>query len=182
MAAESIPRNTFSLAAHLTEMLQNATPVFLVVLLSVCGSAYCQSTRPLFQEREDVQHALAALSKCLSSQQVACVARLSSSSGVSLGIDGPRISRRSLVQKLSSDNSIRCFFWGSHCSSSGPPCSVYNALVTVERSDIGKPRLYGEHWQVDVHSKPQGTGCAQGLPFVFRLENGYWKLAAIPYT
>jgi hypothetical protein len=45
-----------------------------------------------FHEKETVQAAIMALSKCLQSLRPGCVARSVSARGVTLGVDGPRIS------------------------------------------------------------------------------------------
>jgi len=131
-------------------------------------------------QHEDVQHAISAFSKCLKSLQPNCIAASISTTGVTLAVDGPLISRNSLVQKLHSDRATQCLFWGTHCTAS-KTCSISSALADTDPGDIGQPRLYEKHWQVDVQSRPRGT-CSDGMPFVFQLEHGHWKLVAIPYT
>ena len=153
---------------------------FLSFYLVMLGSpAWSQETLPL-HEKEDVLHAISTLSTCLKSQQAACVAKSISIRGVALGVDGPRSSANSLVNELSRDHSTQCLFWGIHCNPSDK-CSISDAISTLDSGSVGKPHLYGNHWQVDAESKPTAL-CSAGMPFVFQLENGYWKLVAIPYT
>jgi hypothetical protein len=180
MATRSIRVATSSLAAR---RLTNVFLKLVMILVScVLALEYTsgQSGNVPFNEKQDVQHSISAFSQCLKTQKGHCIGQSISSRGVTLGVDGPRITRNSLVQKLTGDHATQCLFWGSHCGSSDK-CSVSAALATLDTSSIGKPRLYEKRWQIDVESKPSGT-CGTGLPFVFELEDGYWKLVAIPYT
>ena len=182
MAPDSIPTSTFSsVALPLTRSIWRMATAMLLVLVSLFAKfANGQEQKVPSQERDNVQHAISSLSACLRSRQTACVAESISSRGVTLGVDGPRSSKKSLVQQLFSDKSVQCLFWGTDCDSS-VKCSVASAMANVEASDISKQRLYGRNWQVDVQPKPIGP-CDRGLPFVFQLEEGHWKLLAIPYT
>jgi len=181
MATKSIHVAIFSSAAHrLTNGFAKTGLGLLVLMMFVPICARGQTGSIAFHEKQDVQHSIEGFSKCLQSHDAHCVARSISIRGVTLGVDGPRITRDSLVQKLMVDRGMQCLFWGTHCGSSGK-CSVSDAIANVGTISTGEPRVYGEHWQVDIETKPQ-RACSSGLPFVFQLENGYWKLVAIPYT
>jgi len=180
MATRSIRVATSSSAARrLTNVLLKIVMTLVSCVLAL-EYASGQTGNVAFDEKQDVQHSISAFSRCLKTQKAHCVGQSISSRGVTLGVDGPRITGNSLVQKLPLDHATQCLFWGTHCGSSDK-CSVSSALAGLDTSSIGKPRLYERRWQVDVESKPNER-CRTGLPFVFELEDGYWKLVAIPYT
>jgi len=161
---------------HMTRMSRG---LYVLCLLMGVFPIYSQESVP-FRAKEDVQHAISRLLQCLRSQRASCVVESISIRGVTLGVDGPSITGKPLVHQLQNDHSTQCLFWGTHCASSNN-CSLLSALNNLDTSSIGPPRAYQTHWQVDVESRPQGA-CGDGMPFVFQLEEGYWKLAAIPFT
>jgi len=180
MATRSIRVAIFNSAAQrFTKALPKIVMIFVSCLFVFQWGSGQTASIP-FEEKQDVQHSISALSQCLKTQQTHCVTQSISSRGVTLGVDGPRITGNSLAQKLRVDHATQCLFWGIHCDSSDK-CSVSGALAGLNGSSIGDPRVYEKRWQVDVESKPTGT-CRSGLPLVFELQDGYWKLAAIPYT
>jgi len=156
---------------------------FVVRMIQLCLLSNCavgQTATVPSQEKEDVKGRISAFSRCLQSRKAGCIAESISSRGVTLGVDGPRITKDSLVRQLLRDHAMQCLFWANHCSST-TTCSVLNEITKLNGGRMGEPRLYGKHWQVDAESKPSGT-CKTGLPFVFQLEDGYWRLVAIPYS
>ena len=180
MATRSIRVAIFNSAAqHFTKALLKIGIILASCLFAFRWASGQTASIPL-EEKQNVQHSISAFSQCLKTQKAHCVGQSISSRGVTLGVDGPRITGNSLVQKLTIDHAIQCLFGGTHCGSSDK-CSVSGALAGLDTSSIGKPRVYEKRWQVDVESKPSGT-CKSGLPLVFELQDGYWKLAAIPYT
>jgi hypothetical protein len=149
----------------------------IMALIFQCAS----QTRNLpFQEKEDARHAISILANCVASYSPACIAKSISVRGVTLGVDGPRVSRAALVKKLQTDRPTQCLFWGTHCDASNG-CSVLGAVSETDKLSIAKPRMYEKRWQLDVEPGAQGP-CRGTMPFVFQLEDGYWKLVAIPYT
>lgn len=154
--------------------------LMLVSVISTSIFSITQTTNVPVAAKEDLLHRISVFSSCLKSRQAGCVAQSISSQGITLGVDGPRVSADSLVRKLLVDHAMQCLFWGSHCASS-MQCSVLKEIVKLDEHQIGPPRSYGKYWQIDAESKSSGQ-CTTGLPFVFQLEDGYWKLVALPYT
>lgn len=153
-----------------------AVTLVSLVLTFTCASS--QTASFPFHQKEDVQHRISVFSKCLQSQRAACVAQSISAQGVTLGVDGPRITRNSLVQGLLADHKLQCLFWGNNCPPS-TQCSISSELAHLNTVRIGEPRVYGKHWQVDAEAKPHGS-CSTS--FVFQLEGGSWRVIAISYT
>jgi len=180
MVTESTQATTYNSAVRHTTKAPAWVGMILVFTFIAFRSVSGQAASIPLYEKQDLRHSIAALSKCLRSRSVACVARSISRQGITVGVDGPRVTSDSLVHKLKVDHAMQCLFWGTSCSSSNK-CSVSDAIGNLDVGSPGKPRMYENHWQVDLESKPS-EACSTGLPLVFQLEEGYWKLKAVPYT
>jgi len=129
-----------------------------------------------------LQETASKLSSCLKAKDPPCVIREVSESGLWLGVDGPRISRRSLRVQLSSDGKLQCIFWGEHCGASGDSCTILSAVSNISSGDFSKAHQYQGHWQVDVQKRSSSVGCKLEFPLTFQQEGRFWKLVAVPYT
>jgi len=168
---------TSTMAVHrASRHIARAAILIALMLVVQCADGQAPSV-PLY-EKEDLRHRIIKISKCLQSRKAGCVGESISVRGVILGVDGPRIMRNALVQKLSVDHDTQCLFWGAHCANSSTKCSISSEIASLDTSSFGEPRAYGKSWQVDVEPPLHG-GCS--FSFVFQLEDGYWKLRAISY-
>jgi hypothetical protein len=182
VAQESIRRIICGLAARRTNGTRVISTFIMISLLLTARHSSGQTGNGATEERETLQQAVSVLSKCVLSKKAACIPRSVSNRGLTVGVDGPRLSKPSLVRQLSSNSKLQCLFWGSHCSPDSKRCTISDSVRGLTSADFGKPRMYDGRWQVDVERSTLVPGCGSAVPFVFQLEGGFWKLLAIPYT
>ncbi len=159
-------------------------------LLALAGDSFVlrilaaqQTGQQGLEQRQTVQQAVSKFLRCVQSRNVDCIANLTSAHGLYLGVDGPLISRQVFKRKLNSERNLRCVFWGEGC---GSRVLKACALVTIlSRSTISidytRPALYKHDWQVEATLKNPARECTQVVPITWTLEDGYWRIGAIPY-
>ena len=145
-----------------TQRLRSAVVTGILIMLAGCYLP-AQSSKPAFNEKITLQHAFLAFSDCIQSTKPECVTSGISSRGLFLGVDGPLL--------------------GNELHTATSRCAISKLALSQPASRrYGKPHVYEGHWQAEVIVRNSASGCPQETSFIFRLEEGYWKLVAIPYT
>ena len=126
-----------------------------------------------------------------------------SHSGVSFGVDGAVVGKRTLLRQLQQKMDIYCFFFDTEClrkqddeqrrAAKAPPRKnplySYRELIRGASSKEVKVSEYNDHdvlvgrVLVNLTMNEKILGARQRvLEFTFAKENGKWKLTSIPYN
>src|ERR1700736_3562455 len=88
---ESIRRIICGLAARRTNGPRVLGTVVMISFILAARYSSGQAGHPTIKERETLQQAISALSKCLLSKKAACMTRSVSNRGLTMGVDGPSL-------------------------------------------------------------------------------------------
>jgi hypothetical protein len=155
----------------------------LIVVSSIAVAAWAappQKPTPDSEQRQTVEQAFATFAGCVTHKDIKCIAEMTSDHGMTLGVDGPLIAKR----QLATDESTQCFFWGENCQRpQSKACDLSSYIRNTNQSPrYSKPALYESRWQAEVRLRTSLPGCSSEIPLILQLEDGFWRIVAIPYT
>ena len=143
-----------------------------------------QEQMPASEQQQHVEQAFKTFSGCIMQKNIPCITELVSDSGVTLGVDAQKTAKQKISTELSTDKSVRCFFWGQQCQRVRlQACSLLSYLRGPAKAPhFSKPYRYQNHWQTEVRLNTTATTCSSDISVIFQLKGGVWRIVAIPYT
>jgi hypothetical protein len=156
----------------------------LSIVMLAAGICLVGQEAPTFDQRQSIGQTWIQFSQCLTRSDPGCLLALTSSDGVSVGVDEPRVSKQEFKNELRASASTQCFFWADRCGrKSSNPCSLSRYTQSTSPSPrYSKPNVHDGHWQIEVTVPHFSDLCEQDIPITFQLEDGFWRIVTIPFT